>query len=492
MVSMDESGSSSTDVLPAEVGLIREIRCRRIRAGLSQAEPANRVGYSHEYVSRAERPGRGLPSGELVGSLDDALHADGALVAMHAVAHDERLTRRGPEVRIRPASARKVVQSATHTEQTSADIAASDLPELLTGKLCVAGPGMVPTIAAASPSAELLQLGTIATGAVAPNALLLEFAASSVGWVEMPEHIRRSDIDDLRDSVAMIESWDNVRGGGMARAALSGQIRYAADLLKVDCAPRDRPDLFAAVGALARTAGFVLFDSSDYPAAQRHFQFALLCAHEADDWQLRAATYASMARQDFWAGNLDSALTLVEMALVRSDRLDYAERAMLTALTARATAGMGDRKRTLTAVADADELLAQAGPDARPNITSYDAAEHVGETGHALADLMNTGDPASADRIEDAATRLRSAAAGHGPRFARSRAFCELRLATLMFDAGRVEEAVTVGELSLGHAATVRSRRLAIVAAGLDRAAAAYPRSPGVAELRDRVTEFRR
>jgi len=125
---MDESGSSSTDVLPAEVGLIREIRCRRIRAGLSQAELANRVGYSREYVSRAERPGRGLPSGELVGSLDDALHADRALVAMHAVAHDERLTRRGPEVRIRPASARKVVQSATHTEQTSADIAASDLP----------------------------------------------------------------------------------------------------------------------------------------------------------------------------------------------------------------------------------------------------------------------------------------------------------------------------------------------------------------------------
>jgi transcriptional regulator with XRE-family HTH domain len=82
------AGTSSESVLAGE------IRRRRVAAGWSQAELAVRVGYSREYVSRAERPGRGLISANLVRALDAALDTGGALAALREQAHQDRLRRR--------------------------------------------------------------------------------------------------------------------------------------------------------------------------------------------------------------------------------------------------------------------------------------------------------------------------------------------------------------------------------------------------------------
>ncbi|MGH3611762.1 MAG: helix-turn-helix domain-containing protein [Pseudonocardia sp.] len=78
----------------ADLALAAELRRRRLAVGWSQAELANRVGYSREYVSRAERASKGLPSAELVRSVDAALGADGALVSLHDSAYRIRLRRR--------------------------------------------------------------------------------------------------------------------------------------------------------------------------------------------------------------------------------------------------------------------------------------------------------------------------------------------------------------------------------------------------------------
>ena len=74
--------------------LAREIRLRRTLSGLNQAALARKVGYSVEYVSRAQRPNKGLPSGDLVLAIDRAVAADGALVALHADAVAEQHARR--------------------------------------------------------------------------------------------------------------------------------------------------------------------------------------------------------------------------------------------------------------------------------------------------------------------------------------------------------------------------------------------------------------
>ncbi len=78
----------------AAAALADEIRRRRAQAGLSQAQLAMEVGYTREYVSRAERVSKGSVSARLVEGIDRALSAEGALVELQARAELERFTRR--------------------------------------------------------------------------------------------------------------------------------------------------------------------------------------------------------------------------------------------------------------------------------------------------------------------------------------------------------------------------------------------------------------
>ncbi|HEU0127008.1 MAG TPA: helix-turn-helix transcriptional regulator, partial [Pseudonocardiaceae bacterium] len=87
--------------------LAEEIRTRRQTAGLSQPRLAARVGYTKQYVSLAERPGRGLPSASLVQALDDALDAGGALVMLQEQAEDARKA-------CRPAAAVRTMAQDAH------------------------------------------------------------------------------------------------------------------------------------------------------------------------------------------------------------------------------------------------------------------------------------------------------------------------------------------------------------------------------------------
>ncbi|MGH3974536.1 MAG: helix-turn-helix transcriptional regulator [Pseudonocardiaceae bacterium] len=61
------AGNPSTgDDLPSSLAyqLAAEIRKERKDAGLSQPELAALIGYTRQYVSLAERPGRDLPSAQ--------------------------------------------------------------------------------------------------------------------------------------------------------------------------------------------------------------------------------------------------------------------------------------------------------------------------------------------------------------------------------------------------------------------------------------------
>lgn len=76
--------------------LAEEIRRRRKAVGLSHAELAARIGYSREYVRRAESPRKGLPSADLIGALDHVLGDDGTLLTLRQQADAARRTRRRP------------------------------------------------------------------------------------------------------------------------------------------------------------------------------------------------------------------------------------------------------------------------------------------------------------------------------------------------------------------------------------------------------------
>ncbi|WP_168211495.1 helix-turn-helix transcriptional regulator [Actinosynnema sp. ALI-1.44] len=76
--------------VPAAARLSYEIRRQRKAAGLSQPQLADKVGYTRQYVSLAERVGRNIPSRELVAAIDKAVVANGKLIELRQRAKAEQ------------------------------------------------------------------------------------------------------------------------------------------------------------------------------------------------------------------------------------------------------------------------------------------------------------------------------------------------------------------------------------------------------------------
>jgi hypothetical protein len=299
----------------------------------------------------------------------------------------------------------------------------------------------------------------------------------------VPSVVGQHEIDQVRTTARVFGTWDHTYGGGLVREAVAAQLRYSAGLLNARCSERLRGDLYSAVGFLGHTAAFMAFDAYAHEDAREMFRFALGCAEQGDDWHLRAKVLSSMARQAVWCGDPDAGLTLVELAMVRADRLTPTERAMLLTARGRALAKLHRVSDAAKTIGLADEQFANANPANDPVWMSYyDAAQHSGDTGHALFDLALDGKFAS-----EASTRLATAVDGHTAPYARSRAISGIKLASLTMRTGDPVEAAGIGVRALEAAGTITSRRAADDLRELRSFAARHQRVPEVAELRNAI-----
>ncbi|GAA1596451.1 helix-turn-helix transcriptional regulator [Kribbella hippodromi] len=297
----------------------------------------------------------------------------------------------------------------------------------------------------------------------------------------VPNIVTQADIDGVRTAAQVFGSWDNHYGGGLAREAVIAQLRHSAEMLDSRCPENLRGELFSSVGFLGHVCAMMAFDAYAHDDARRMFRFTQACADEAGDWNLRAKTLSSIARQAIWCGDPDEGLTLTEMALVRADRLTATERAMLLAARARALAKLGRVQETLRTVGLADEQFSQADPANDPAwMRYYDRAQHLGDTGHALWDLAVRQGQAE----QEAASRLASAVAGHTETYVRSRAMSGIKLASLTMTVGDPQEAAVIGAQALKDARSLRSRRAADDLRDLAHRATVFERVDEVAELR--------
>jgi hypothetical protein len=329
---------------------------------------------------------------------------------------------------------------------------------------------------------NFLQLALGAGASVAVGRSLTELVAASEP-TPIPSAVALTDIEEIRTAAGVFRNWDHTYGGGLVREAVAAQLRYSAELLNARCPEKLRGELYSAVGFLGHASAFMAFDAYAHNDARRMFRFARACAEHAGDWHLRAGVLASMARQSFWCGDFDASLTFVEFAQVRSDRLTATERAVLAALRARALAKVGRVEDAVRAVGDADEEFAHSNPaDDPPYVHYFDAAEQAGETGHALADLAVRGRFAS-----EASGRLRAAVSGHRAVDARSRAFCQIRLASMIMVVSDPDEAAVIGTDALSVASTIRSRRLNNHLRDLRQASERHTGTAQVAELCGRI-----
>ncbi len=318
-------------------------------------------------------------------------------------------------------------------------------------------------------------LGALA--ALGPVAALLE----GIKPTPIPARVGATEIEQIRAAARVFQAWDGAYGGGVARDAVMGQLRWSVGLLEATCPARLRPELFSAVGDLANIAGYMALDVGAHEAARQMFRCALTCAEQADDWHLRAYVLDSMASQAIQIGQPDEGLTQAEHALVRADRLTATELTLLHATRGRALAKMRRVRETLTAVGTAEDHFAHSTPaNDPPYLANYNAAFLGGGNGQALFDLAMLG-----HNLAQATDRLTAAAAGHTA--GRPRAFCLTKLASLTMATGDPAEAVAIGAEALDAAGTLRSRRVTDGLRELARYAATHQQLDEVAHLRHRI-----
>ncbi|MGH3711288.1 MAG: XRE family transcriptional regulator, partial [Pseudonocardiaceae bacterium] len=331
---------------------------------------------------------------------------------------------------------------------------------------------------------QLIQTG-LSLGA---NALILEGPVAALLEIReptpTPRRIGATEIEQVRTATATFSSWDFAYGGGSVRDAVMGKLRWAADLRNALCPDELRPELYSAIGGLARRAGYVTFDVGAYEDAHRAFCFALACAEKAEDWDLRAYVLDSMALQAIWTGRPDEGLTLAELGLVRADRLTETSQAILHHDRGRALARMRRVNETLTAIGTAEDHFARSTPANDPPFTSYyNAAFLALNTGQALFDLAVLG-----HSLTQATNRLTAAAAGHTADHARPRAISLTKLASLTMATGDPIQAVTIGHAAVDAAEAIHSGRVIDDLRELARYADAHQHLAEVADLRYRIS----
>lgn len=187
-----------------------------------------------------------------------------------------------------------------------------------------------------------------------------------------------------------------------------------------------------------------------------------------------------MARRAAYVGDTDEALSLIEFAQVRADRLSATGRAMVWTVRARLLALVGRHAEARAEVDRADAHFAERAPDEDPPwLIYYDLAEHQGSTARALVPA------AVADRQPgQALERLAAAVRLHSNEYPRSRAFSRTRLAALMMAVSDPYEAAVIGHQAIADASALHSRRMADELHALDRASQQHAAIPEVAALR--------
>ncbi|MDQ3152691.1 MAG: XRE family transcriptional regulator [Actinomycetota bacterium] len=277
----------------------------------------------------------------------------------------------------------------------------------------------------------------------------------------VPGRVGRSEVEQVRYATETFRSWRGRYGGGACRDALAGQVRWAAGLLGGRAENSIRRELHSAVGSLADMAGWGDVDAGHHETALRYFRLALHCAEKSGDWTLRAEVLTDMSQQTVDRGQLDDALTLIEMAQVRADRVVGTGRAMMSCDHARILGVAGRVDDCRGAVAAAEDYFA----DHQPTVDCFGSSyfRQASETyltldnGHALF-YPALRDPAAAR----AAVEQLRAALGHPDAVERyRRAMGTAKLATLEVLHGDRDEGVALAHRALDLGDGVRSVRLA-------------------------------
>jgi DNA-binding XRE family transcriptional regulator len=424
--------------------LAGDIRQRRRAAGLSQPRLAARIGYTKQYVSLAERPQRGLPSASLIQAIDDALGADGVLVALHEQADDARKA-------CRPAALPSTMTADATTDTTT---------------------GREPGTPSAHPdpreveNAKRRKLIT-AAAAITFGASLDEPVArilAAADEPQVPTQVRAGDLAHLRSIIETLAAENSRVGASPVRHQALAALRWATALQESSCTPAIRQELAVLTAGLADIAAWIIFDCGRYEPARQLSLFGLQAAGESGDLGMRAWIASGLARQELYRGDSAAGLELTQLAFTAGDALTPNAIADLHTVKALAYARKQDTAECLRCLgAAADSYRPDSVADEPPWLLDFTPARFERNLAFTRYYLLLGG----ADVGDRAVQRLAlienfSNAFRQYPVDANlNKAIIATRLATLLYQEGEHHTAHQTAEDAITLAGQVRSALLA-------------------------------
>jgi tetratricopeptide (TPR) repeat protein len=243
---------------------------------------------------------------------------------------------------------------------------------------------------------------------------------------------------------------DRQVGGGYVYGAV---IRY----LEHEIAPHlftGTSDTFSAAAALTEMAGWMAHDAGDDTIAHQHFQRALRFAASTDDIELSAHIHASHSHLAQHLDRPRDALRLAQAGRAVLRRRDHhpALAARLHAMEARALATLRRRADCARMLLNAERALDRVASQVpSPWVSPFDYASLAAEASQCMQQL---GQFAAARQASEQVISLRTSS------HARSRAFGQLRLSSVLLSLGEVEGACTVAEAALASSDRLSSSRV--------------------------------
>ena len=256
---------------------------------------------------------------------------------------------------------------------------------------------LLPFVPAPQRSVETLDAITVVAG----NAS----AAVAGSAVNQPQRARpgRAAVlaDQLEETLRVFRDWEAAVGGGIRRAAVTGQLYEVAELIRHSPEPA-HPRIFRIAAQYCLLAGEMALDSGLQAAAQRYLVLGLHAAKESADRNTIAVILAATARQLVGLNRAQDALDL--LAVGRSatrGELDPLPAAFVDLVEARGYGALGrieparlalERARTLHAkgwAAESGQCSSSLAPASQSWPPSFTPAAVRLETARTLRDLAS-------------------------------------------------------------------------------------------------------
>jgi tetratricopeptide (TPR) repeat protein len=286
--------------------------------------------------------------------------------------------------------------------------------------------------------------------------------------------VGRGDLAAVREMTTLFSQVDQRRGGGHAWTSVVQYLTtdVTAYLQGKFTDERIRRELFSAASELAYLTGWMAFDGSRHPTAQRYFTEAVKLAAEAGDAPMAAHVLRAMAHQAIDLGHRQQALNLAT-ASVEGDRYALAsprERALLGVVHARSLAVSGRRNAASKALLRAEDDLAAAdsGIEEPGRVFFFGEASLAHETACALRDI---GDLDGSVREFQRSVRTRQATA-----FTRTHAVTLGYLGSVHAQLNNIEQACATWSQALDAMDGIRSGRTRRAAADMRALLSPYRR----------------